>query len=237
MLVLQRYCQIENMELKDRINAFAELGNRLASWIDLEQAGKESPLGPVMYQSFNKNGWFEKSQILLSLASIQKWLNANSLNSWVRPYAFKDSVNSKKVGIIMAGNIPLVGYHDYLSVLITGHSLLAKLSSKDEVLIRFLHNELVSIEPRFKEVVDFSTERFNDVDAVIATGSDNSSKYFEYYFSKKPHIIRKNRTSIAVLSGKETKEELHQLGNDIFRYYGLGCRSITKVYISQKALI
>ena len=102
---------------------------------------------------------------------------------------------------------------------------------RDEILIRFMHAELVTIDPRFNKLVDFSTERFNDVDAVIATGSDNSSKYFEYYFAKKPHIIRKNRTSIAVLSGSETKEELHQLGNDIFRFYGLGCRSITKLYL------
>lgn len=218
------------MELKDRINAFAELGNRLESWIKLEKAGKGSPIEFVLVQAFNKNGWFDAPQVLMALESVQKWLNNEALLAWTNSYSFTSTKPAKKVGVIMAGNIPLVGFHDYLSVLISGNKLLAKLSSKDEVLIRFIHSELVAIEPRFKDLVDFSTERFNDVDAVIATGSDNSSKYFEYYFSKKPHIIRKNRTSIAILKGTETKEELNQLGNDIFRYFGLGCRSITKVY-------
>lgn len=232
MLVLQRYCQREDMELKDRINAFAELGNRIANWVSLEKKKKSSPISPILQQAFNKNGWFDAPQVLLAMESIQFWLNSKSLNSWVSSYDFNEIEKSPKVvGVIMAGNIPLVGFHDYLSVLISGHKLLAKLSTKDEVLISFLHHELINIEPRFKDLVDFSTERFNDVEAVIATGSDNSSKYFEYYFSKKPHIIRKNRTSIAVLTGKETKEQLNELGNDIFRYYGLGCRSITKLYL------
>jgi hypothetical protein len=135
------------------------------------------------------------------------------------------------VGVIMAGNIPLVGYHDYLSVVISGHKLLAKLSNKDEVLIKFLHAELMKIQPKFEDVVDFSTERFNDIDAVIATGSNNSSRYFDYYFSKIPNIIRKNRTSIAILTGNETKNDLKSLGDDIFRYYGLGCRNVTKVFL------
>lgn len=219
------------MELKDRINAFSLLGNHLTKWLEEITANKVNTLTPVLQQAFNRNGWFTESQVVLALNAINAWLHMDSLTGWTSKYSFPTNGNVKLVGIIMAGNIPLVGFHDYLSVLISGHKLLAKLSTKDEVLIRFLHNELVKIEPRFDTLVDFSTERFNGVDAVIATGSDNSSKYFEYYFSKKPHIIRRNRTSVAVLKGNESKEEMHALGNDIFRYFGLGCRSVTKLFL------
>ena len=230
MLDLQRYCQTKNMELKHRIIAFAQLGKKISDWLTCYELQERSPLDSVIRQAYIKNGWFDESQIIGAIDSVNSWLNQDSLNDWTEKYEFGTNT-TKLVGVIMAGNIPLVGYHDYLSVLISGHKLLAKLSSKDEVLIKFLHQELVKLEPEFEGLVDFSTERFTNVDAVIATGSDNSSKYFEYYFSGKPNIIRRNRTSVAVLTGNETKKELHQLGNDIFSYYGLGCRSITKVYL------
>lgn len=133
----------------------------------------------------------------------------------------------------MAGNIPLVGFHDYMCVLLSGHKLLAKVSSKDEVLIKYVHGLLGEIAPELADQCTFTSDRMQDMDAIIATGSDNSARYFEYYFGKKPHIIRKNRTSIAVLTGKESKEDLSLLGEDIFTYYGLGCRNVTKVFVPQ----
>ena len=218
------------MKLKDRLIALSELGTQLTKNLNLLNNGDENPLDEVMAMAFIKNGWFDKDQVVFSLTEISNWLNLSNLTNWVEGYDF-DLGNSKKlVGVIMAGNIPLVGFHDYLSILVSGHKLQAKLSSKDEVLLRYLNGELMKIEPRFGELVDFTTERFNKIDAVIATGSDNSSRYFDYYFSKIPHIIRKNRTSIAVLNGNESAVELNLLGQDIFRYYGLGCRNITKVY-------
>ncbi|MFT4753453.1 MAG: hypothetical protein ACI9GM_000164 [Salibacteraceae bacterium] len=233
MLTLQRYCQRKDMKLKERIKAFSDLGKTLNAWLELWGSEQESPLNEVVRQAHYHNGWFDEKQVILALHEIAFWLNEEKLENWVRLYAFPENISPKVVGVIMAGNIPLVGFHDYLSVLVSGHKILAKLSSKDKILIQFLNSELLSIEPRFQDSVDFSTERFTHVDAVVATGSDNSSRYFEYYFSKKPNIIRSNRTSVAVLTGKETKEELHSLGNDIFRYYGLGCRSITKVYLPE----
>jgi hypothetical protein len=132
----------------------------------------------------------------------------------------------------MAGNIPLVGFHDFLSVLIAGHVAVIKLSSKDTVLLRWLIGLLLEIAPAFKDQIDIA-ERLQNFDAVIATGSDNSSRYFEYYFGKYPHIIRKNRTSVAILTGKETPEQIAVLGNDVFSYFGLGCRNVSKVFIPE----
>lgn len=218
------------MELKDRIKAFSELGKQLQLWLNQRTEGVENPLDSVLRRAFHSNGWFDEAQVINSLTEINDWLHEDELEKWTTNYNFDLSENPKRVGVIMAGNIPLVGYHDYLSVVISGHFLKAKLSSKDAVLIQFLHDELLKIVPELSEMVDLGGERFTDIDAVIATGSNNSSRYFDYYFSKIPHIIRKNRTSVAVLSGNESEDQLKQLGNDIFRYYGLGCRNVTKVY-------
>jgi hypothetical protein len=137
---------------------------------------------------------------------------------------------SIKVGLVMAGNIPLVGFHDLLSVLISGHIAHVKFSSQDSFLMQFMINEIKSIsEEMSKHIV--LVERMNDADAIIATGSDNSARYFKHYFASKPHIIRQNRTAIAVLNGEETKEELKAFGDDYFQYFGLGCRNVSKVYV------
>jgi len=219
------------MTVKDRIKVFSELGKKISGWLFDIQQGKPSVLDEPIRKAFYSNGWFDEAQVVFSLNEVASWLNEKKLENWVSSYQLDSIISPKKVGVIMAGNIPLVGYHDYLSVVISGHKLLAKLSNKDEVLIKFLHAELMKIQPKFEDVVDFSTERFNDIDAVIATGSNNSSRYFDYYFSKIPNIIRKNRTSIAILTGNETKNDLKSLGDDIFRYYGLGCRNVTKVFL------
>jgi hypothetical protein len=131
----------------------------------------------------------------------------------------------------MAGNIPLVGFHDLLSVLLTGNNALIKLSSNDNVIISFVKDYLISIEPLFKDRILLPDGKMQGFDAVIATGSNNTARYFEHYFGNVPNIIRKNRTSIAVLTGKESPEQLEALGEDIFRYYGLGCRSVSKLFV------
>src|SRR3990170_234279 len=134
------------------------------------------------------------------------------------------------IAVVMAGNIPLAGFHDLLSVLVGGHAIVVKLSSKDTVLTTWLVNKLIKMEPRFEPMITLAA-RLKNFDAVIATGSDNSSRYFQYYFGKYPHIIRKNRTSCAILSGSETAEDLMLLGRDVFTYFGLGCRNVSKIFI------
>ncbi|WP_317241483.1 acyl-CoA reductase [Hymenobacter sp. 5414T-23] len=139
---------------------------------------------------------------------------------------------ARQIGVVMAGNIPLVGFHDLLCVLLSGHTLLAKLSKDDTFLMRWISSELLRLEPRFAEHLQF-VERLNAADAFIATGSDNTSRYFEYYFGKKPNIIRRNRTSLAIITGRESEHDLGLLGADIFRYYGLGCRNVSKLYVPE----
>lgn len=158
-------------------------------------------------------------------------LDETQLRTWLAAYNL-ENLQPRKVGVVMAGNIPLVGFHDLLTVLLSGNYLYAKLSSEDTFLPKWLVHQLVSIEPGFKDFVVF-VDLLKDVDAVIATGSDNTARYFEYYFSKKPHIIRRNRSSLAVLTGFESPEELAKLGGDIFQYYGLGCRNVSKLFVPE----
>ncbi|NTW33020.1 MAG: acyl-CoA reductase, partial [Bacteroidetes bacterium] len=180
------------------------------------------------------NPWFPRENIIYSLKAIASSLSKDNLEKWLSPYSDKAlSTASKKVAVIMAGNIPLVGFHDFLSVLISGNIFIGKLSSQDKFLLPALANELIAIEPSIKNNIIFTEGRLPAFDAVIATGSNNSSRYFEYYFGKYPHIIRKSRTSIAIISGKESVEELRSLCDDIFLYFGLGCRNVNKLYIPQ----
>jgi hypothetical protein len=165
--------------------------------------------------------------------SIQSWAKAlteENLDKWLSEYAL-DSVKSKNIALILAGNIPLVGFHDFLSVLITGHSVLVKTSSNDQHLLPFLAKYSIAVEPKFAEKITFVEGKLENFDAVIATGSNNTARYFEYYFKDKPSIIRKSRNSVAVLNGTETKEQLIALGEDIFRYFGLGCRNVSKIFV------
>jgi hypothetical protein len=209
------------MKLSERIDAFAELGNVLHS---IEEGNKNT----LYRQAANNNAWFTPSQCELALQGISKFLVKDKLDEWVRSYDFSE--RSRSVGVVMAGNIPLVGFHDMLCVLISGHRLAAKLSSQDTVLMRFMMEQLVKIAPAFADFITV-VERLNDAEAVIATGSDNTSRYFEYYFRNIPHIIRKNRSSIAVLRGDETDEDLISLGRDVFSYFGLGCRNVSKLFV------
>lgn len=181
-------------------------------------------------RAIHYNGWFTKENILCSLEHWSDALTEENLNNWIAPYDFKED-QSKTVAIIMAGNIPLVGFHDFISVLISGHKLIAKQSSNDQRLLPLIAEYLYSLELEYKNRITFTDGRLQNFDAVIATGSNNTARYFEYYFASKPSIIRKNRNSVAVLTGKESREQLEALGEDIFRYFGLGCRNVSKLYV------
>lgn len=183
-----------------------------------------------MKEAYYKNNWFtvENQEIMLR-AIANNYLQKEKLEAWISNYEFRN-VNSKKIGLVMAGNIPLVGFHDLLCVWMSGNTGLVKLSSKDEVLLPFLIHQLENTSSVIAGKTIF-VDRLNEADAIIATGSNNSARYFEYYFKNKPHIIRAGRSSVAVLTGNETSDEILSLGKDIFRYFGLGCRSVSKLYL------
>lgn len=208
------------MTQNKRIQAFTELGTFLNS-IEEQQAD-------LIKKATHINPWYTEEYIQQQFKAIASNLTKEKLSAWLANYPNMDS--AKRVGLILAGNIPLVGFNDVLAVLISGFTASIKLSSDDAGLTSFVLHKLIEIEPEFKDKIDI-TGKLSDFDLIIATGSDNSSRYFDYYFGKKPHIIRKNRNSVAVLSGNETAEELNGLGHDIFDYFGLGCRSVSKLFI------
>ncbi len=227
------------MLLNDRISAFAELGNFIRQF---KTTGYEKVTTVLLNDDFfdkmvlkintavHHNGWFTKENVLFALNEWSEALEKDCLNEWVSSYKL-EKMSPRTVGVIMAGNIPLVGFHDFLSVLISGHKIIVKQSSDDNQLLPFLASYLIAVEPKFEENITFTTEKFTNFDAIIATGSDNTARYFEYYFGKVPNIIRKNRNSVAILTGTETTEQLYSLGQDIFKYYGLGCRNVSKLLI------
>lgn len=179
------------------------------------------------------NPWFIEEFVRFQLNALAEVTTEEKLKTWIEPY--RDKIENSKphnVGVIMAGNIALVGFHDFLTVLITGNRILVKASSKDSVLPVFIADVLKKIAPHFDKMIEFQ-EKLSNFDAVIATGSDNTARYFEYYFGKVPHIIRKNRNSIAILNGNETKTELDGLADDILLHFGLGCRNVSKIYIPE----
>lgn len=227
------------MPQNDKKRVFIELGKFLNQFSAEISAKKSTVLyNDLFFEDFENlislsqshNGWYTPDNVLFS---IQSWANAlteENLDQWINAYNF--ALNKpKKVGLILAGNIPLVGFHDFLSVLITGNSVLIKTSSNDQFLLPFLAKYLIAVDPELTDKISFVEGKLENFDAVIATGSNNTARYFEYYFKNKPSIIRKNRNSVAVLNGKETKEQLHALGEDIFRYFGLGCRNVSKLFV------
>ena len=227
------------MDLQQRINAFVKLGEFLNQF-KLDNITKNDIVeaNDLFFEGFKHqiklakehNGWFTEKNIMFGVESWSSALTDKNIYRWIKPYKFNQN-EPKTVAIVMAGNIPLVGFHDFLSVLISGHNVLVKQSSNDKHLLPFLAKYLEIIEPKFKEKIKFTEGKLEGFDAVIATGSDNTSRYFEYYFKNKPSIIRKNRNSVAILSGHESKAQLENLSNDIFRYYGLGCRSVSKLFV------
>ena len=214
------------MNLQQRIDILGELGKRLQS-LDAE------PLNGIIHQAYLQNTWFATDQIRKSLGAIRdEFLHPDKLQAWTQPYSISDELSDKIIGIVMAGNIPLVGFHDLLCSFICGHKTMIKLSSKDEVLLPVILDMLIAIDGRCAALF-VQVERLKGYDAVIATGGDTAAVHFEYYFRDYPHIIRKNRNSIAILDGTESAEDLQALGYDIFDYFGLGCRSVSKVYLPQ----
>lgn len=214
------------MILSERIQAFIKLGEILQH---LDEEEKEE----LTWKAGNNNSWFSPQSIQSALEGFSKMLEKENLNEWIEKYDLKEISQHKNVGILMAGNIPGVGFHDMMCVLIAGHRAVMKLSSTDSTMINFLIRKLIQIDPRFEELIQVE-DMLKGKDAYIATGSDNSSRYFNYYFGKYPHIIRKNRTSVAVLDGSETTEDYLNLGRDIFQYFGLGCRNVSKIYLKSK---
>ncbi len=227
------------MQLEKRIQAFVSLGKFMSQFSSEEYINKDNiPFNDDFYEetirliqlSKSYNGWFSEDNIQFAFKSWEDALTEDNLNKWLSEYSIKDSSN-KTVALILAGNIPLVGFHDFLSVLISGNKVLAKLSSNDKLLLPFLSKYLIAVEPEFENKITFTEEKLEKFDAVIATGSNNTARYFEYYFGKYPNIIRKNRNSVTVLTGNETPEQLENLANDVFRYFGLGCRNVSKLYL------
>lgn len=212
------------MTLPERIVAFVALGEELKTLTPDQKY-------EIFSRAGNTNPWFDERNVTNALNGIILLLNKDNLQDWLFVYDIKP-ITPKKVGVIMAGNIPMVGFHDFLCVLLAGHELYAKVSSEDSFLIKMLADRLTRLEPRFKEVIHF-VDLLKEADAVIATGSDNTARYFEYYFAKKPHIIRKNRTSLGILAGNETATDFLDLGEDIFRYFGLGCRNVSKLFVPE----
>ncbi len=258
------------MTLQERINALAELGNRLNNLED-------DRIATAIRRTANNNSWFTPDNQRLALGEIRDhFLNKNKLEKWLFNYKIEQNTeeslfelkiqNSKlnrelnselnselntelnselntseilhtsyfipqTIALVLAGNIPLVGFHDILCVFAAGHKARIKLSDKDPYLLPLLLEILKEIDARTADYFDTTTERLTNFDAVIATGSNNSARYFEAYFGKYPHIIRKNRNAVAILRGSETVEELRLLGDDIFQYFGLGCRNVSKLYL------
>jgi hypothetical protein len=228
------------LNLNNRVSAFVKLGRFLSHFGESVKSEDISdiPLSDVLHEkfeaAFNKsrihNGWFSEDYVRNAIEAFAEQLTFEKLNEWLKKYDLDNSKEPKRVGVIMAGNIPMSGFHDFMSVLLSGNIFVGKLSSQDNILLPAIAEVLTEIEPGFADRIIFTDGRIQNIDAVIATGSNNSSRYFDYYFGKYPNIIRRNRNSVAVISGDETEEELHNLGYDIFMYYGLGCRSVSKIY-------
>lgn len=220
------------MNLSERKEAFIKLGNKIDELLTCESDNNEDCLNKFLIAS-DYNEWFTKEHILFSLRAISNNLSDENIDFWLKKYPNIEKIKRKRVGVVAAGNIPLVAFHDLLCVLIAGHELMMKLSSKDDKLMTAITDLLIEINPEFKDLVSFENEQLHNFDAIIATGSDNTAKYFEYYFGKYHNIIRKNRNSIAVLSGNESEQDLKKLADDIMMYFGLGCRNVSKLFLPQ----
>ncbi|MDB4014023.1 acyl-CoA reductase [Flavobacteriaceae bacterium] len=219
---------------KERLIAFSELGTLFKENVDKKENKKfpewDTVLEKTLIESHSYNSWFTIDNLKLSLKNWSNSLQENIISDWLSKYNIEDK-SSKKIAIIMAGNIPAVGFHDLLCSLLLNFDCIVKLSSEDKLLIPFIVKFLESRNEKLKNKVTFESEKLKDFDGVIATGNNNSHRYFDYYFSKYPNLLRKTRHSIAVLDGKESDNDLSDLSNDIFNYFGLGCRSVSKVFI------
>jgi hypothetical protein len=223
--------------IQKRIKSFTSLGERIVNILNNIENHQSSPaeteLIKAVTEAENNNPWFTRENIISALTGIAGMLENDKIENWLSDYQLRrtDIDKAREIAVIMAGNIPLVGFHDFMSVLLSGHKFLGKLSSQDRILPVKLAELLKETEPGWEPYISFTEERITGFDAVIATGSNNSARYFQYYFGKYPHIIRKNRNSLAIIQGNETPEELRLLSDDIFMYFGMGCRSVSKIMI------
>ncbi|MEC8636174.1 MAG: acyl-CoA reductase [Bacteroidota bacterium] len=214
-------------ELKNRIKALEKLGNYFSDISDKDS--QYDHLFDAIERANLQNGWFQREACIEAIQSWGAALQPKNISQWINQYQINENNSPKTIAVIMAGNIPLVGLHDLISIWISGNRALVKCATKDSVLIPFI----VEINPLFQSLTSFTDGKLEGFDAVIATGSNNAARYFDYYFSKYPHIIRKNRNGVAVLDGSETQEDMKNLGRDILQYYGLGCRNVSKLYLSK----
>ncbi len=214
------------MHLQQRIDLLVRTGGYILSGNEQWQAAVE--------RASQKNGWFIPEFIhTASTAIAQQMLQADKLTAWAQQYQVPaENLKPVNIGIVMAGNIPLVGFHDFLCAFMAGQKQTIKLSSKDDVLLHHLVQQMIDWEPAVAEYVSFA-ELLKNRDAYIATGSNNTARYFDYYFGRFPHIVRRNRTSVAILTGNETIQELEKLADDVYLYFGLGCRNVTKLYLPE----
>jgi len=227
------------MTLEHKKNIFVALGKFLSQFSENESHRRENIFHndlffneflDLIHLSQSHNGWYTPEQVFFAVNSWADALTKENLDQWLSKYDLSD-IEPKTVGLILAGNIPLVGFHDFLSVLISGHKVLVKTSSNDQHLLPFIAKYIIAIEPQLADYITFVQGKLENFDAVIATGSNNTARYFEYYFKEKPSIIRKSRNSVAVLDGNESDEQMIALGEDIFRYFGLGCRNVSKLFV------
>ena len=216
------------ISLEERIKAFVDLGKEIENLLENRETNE---LSEICFRAFNQNTWFTEESVLFAFKGIRHFLYENTLSDWLNNYHIDNKI-PKVVGTVMAGNIPMVGAHDFICILLSGHKIKAKLSTLDQYLIKFIASKLIAIDNRFEQYIEFA-DMLKNVDALIATGSDNSARYFDYYFRNIPRIIRKNRTSCAVLKGDESKADLIALSSDITSYFGLGCRNVSKIFVPQ----
>ncbi|MEO0571122.1 MAG: acyl-CoA reductase [Bacteroidota bacterium] len=224
------------MAYPQHLKAFVKLGtlfNQFCKSDTIEKDNWLSKLDIALQKAELQNNWYTRENLTYALAHWGKLLQEDQLLDWYNGYQVDPIHPKKKIAIIMAGNIPLVGFHDFLSVLLFGHEVLVKLSSNDSIILSFVKKFLEHHDALLGDKINFTEDTLTNFTAVIATGSNNTGRYFEYYFGKYPSIIRKNRNSVAVLSGTESSEQLEDLGEDIFRYFGLGCRSVSKLFVPQ----
>ena len=223
------------MTLNEHIEAFSELGKFLEQFFNDSNTKDDEfsqRLATEIEAAVHYNGWFTKNNVRFSLQQWQLALTEDNLSAWLKNYDI-NTKGPKTIGLILAGNVPLVGFHDVLSVLVTGHNVLIKYSSNDQRLLPLLLEKLKAINSKYNERIKTARDQLKGFDAVIATGSNNTSRYFNYYFKNVPSIIRKNRHSVAILTGEESPEQIQLLANDIFRYYGLGCRNVSKLLVPE----
>ncbi len=222
-------------DFQKRLNAFIELGKQLNEVAVADSPDYLSPAGQALFHEISespyRNPWFTVENVKNAITGLSVMLEEEKMREWLKDYSIPEPGTPLKIAVVMAGNLPAVGFHDFMCVLITGNQFLGKLSGQDKDLPIKIASLLCEIEPGFSSMIEFTHNKISGFDAVIATGSNNTSRYFEYYFGRYPHIIRRNRNSIAILSGHESPSELEALSDDIFMFFGMGCRSVSLVMI------